>query len=311
MKKRIIATLLLLLAVSLFGCSASEDEVQDENGIYKIYYINSSQTSLVPVDYKTETSDVGELVDELMYQFLNVPNDVDCQSALSDKVVYQGFSREEQILYLYFDSGYSSRAVMDATREILCRAALTNTMTQIDGIDYINIYVADQPLTEDSGRVVGLLSSSDFVESVSDVNTFERTKITLYFTDETGERLVEEEREVIHSINTSMERLIVDELLEGPEAEGHYPTLSPDTKLLNITVNENVCYLNFDDTFLTNILDVKEYVPIYSLVNSLCGISGVSKVQITVNGSPDVVFRDVLSLNTQFERNLDITDEDE
>ena len=75
---------------------------------------------------------------------------------------------------------------------------------------------------------------------------------------------------------------------------------------MNVSLNENICYINFDSTFLNNTLEVKEYIPIYSIVNSLSEISTVSKVQITINGSQDVMFRDVISLNTQFERNLEI-----
>lgn len=47
-------------------------------------------------------------------------------------------------------------------------------------------------------------------------------------------------------------------------------------------------------------------IPIYSIVNSLSGLTSVNKVQITINGSTDVMFRDSISLNTMFERNLDI-----
>ena len=60
---------------------------------------------------------------------------------------------------------------------------------------------------------------------------------------------------------------------------------------------------------MNNTLDVNEYIPIYSIVNSLSEISTVSKVQITINGSQDVMFRDVVSLNAQFERNLEILEE--
>lgn len=88
--------------------------------------------------------------------------------------------------------------------------------------------------------------------------------------------------------------------------EGGLPTLPSDVKLLNVSVSENVCYVNFDSNFLNNSLEVKELIPIYSIVNSLCAISSVNKVQLTVNGSSDVMFRDVISLNTQFERNLDL-----
>lgn len=69
--------------------------------------------------------------------------------------------------------------------------------------------------------------------------------------------------------------------------------------------------MNFDASFLNNSLDVKEYIPIYSIVNSLAAVSSVNKVQIAVNGSQDVMFRDSISLNQLFERNLDYNAENE
>ena len=62
---------------------------------------------------------------------------------------------------------------------------------------------------------------------------------------------------------------------------------------------------------MNNSLDVKEYIPVYSIVNSLAAVSSVNKVQIAVNGSQDVMFRDSISLNQLFERNLDYNAENE
>lgn len=299
--------LFLIVMMTLGGCSENKEEPGTlQEGTYKIYYLNSSMTRLAPREYQTDTRDQEALVAELMNEFLNVPNDVDSQVALSDKVGYLGYRQEERVLFLYFDAGYTNRINMNTTREILCRAALAKTMTQIEGIDYISIYVADQPLLDSYGNPVGVMADSDFIEGISDVNSYEKSQLQLFFADESGAGLVEESREVVHSINTSLERLIVEELIKGPGVEGHYPTLPGDTKLLNVSLNENICYINFDSTFLNNTLEVKEYIPIYSIVNSLSEISTVSKVQITVNGSQEVMFRDAISLNTQFERNLEI-----
>lgn len=304
MKKRLYM-LLLLLAMLLCGCGGRKAEEAAGNA-YRIYYLDSSAMKLSPQEYAAENTEQKALVEELMEQFLQVPKDLDCQKALPDKAGYLGFEIENQVLELHFDAGYDNPAVMDPIREILCRAALAKTFTQIPGISHIRIYVGDQPLMEQDGNPVGLLSDSDFIESISDVNTFERTSLTLYFTDETGRQMAKEEREVVHSINTSMERLVVEELIKGPQSAGRMATIPPETKLLNITVNENVCYVNFDAAFLNVIPGLSEYVPIYSVVNSLCEISDINKVQITVNGSSDVMYRDVISLNTQFERNLEI-----
>ncbi len=303
--KRKFLTLFLFLAVLTAGCGR-QNQVSDTERTYKIYYLNASMTKLMPQDYVTETTDTDALIGEIWNQFVTVPKYLDSQAALSDKVSLTKYQREDMVLYLYFDAGYSSRSNMNTTREILCRAALAKTLTQIDGIDYINIYVGDQPLLDGAGNPVGMMAGSDFVESISDVNTFEKTELILYFADETGENLVEEKREVVHSVNTSLEKLIVEELIKGPEEAGRYRTLPKDTKLLNVSVNENVCYINFDAAFLNSTEEVKDLIPIYSIVNSLSGLTSVNKVQITVNGSTDVMFRDSISLNTMFERNLDL-----
>ena len=66
-----------------------------------------------------------------------------------------------------------------------------------------------------------------------------------------------------------------------------------------------MCYLNLDGGFLNNPLEVKDYIPIYSIVNSLSELSSVNRVQISINGAQNVRFRDSIELNVMFERNLD------
>ena len=151
-------------------------------------------------------------------------------------------------------------------------------------------------MLERSGMPAGPISAADFVDSITDVNAYERTELILYFTDASGTALHPEKRSVMHNVNTSVERVIVEELISGPEQPGLMPTLNPDIKILNISVNENVCYVNFDAAFLNNSLEVKDYIPIYSIVNSLSELSNVNRVQITVNGSQEVTFRETISL---------------
>ncbi len=299
--------LVLLTAFLLAGCTRGELPLEEWEAFYQVYYLNSSATRLAPQEYRTRTVDADLLIQELMDRFMKVPADLDAQAALSNKVAYQGYKQEDMVLYLYFDNGYAS---MPAGREILCRAALVRTLTQIPGIDYISIYSGDQLLMDKSGMPAGMLSASDFIDSISDVNAYERTELTLYFTDGAGEQLFAEKREVVHNINTSVEKVILEELLSGPRQPGLEPTLDPGTKLLNVSTNENVCYLNFDAGFLNNSLEVKDYIPIFSIVNSLSELSSVNRVQISINGAQNMKFRDSIELNALFERNLDYIGEE-
>lgn len=293
--------LLALALLTLSGCGR-EASPEGDGARYTVYYLNSSGNQLVGNEYEAVETEKEPLVQELLTSMATVPSELDCQSVLPEQVEKITYRLEENVLYLYADANY---ALMNSVREILCRAALTKTLTQIEGIDYLSIYCAEQPIVDGTGNPVGMLSAADFVDSIRDVNSFEKTELTLYFANAAGDKLVEEKREVMRNTNTSVEKLIVEQLIEGPEQEGHYATLPKDVKLLNVTVNESVCSINMDSTFLNNTLEVREYIPIYSIVNSLSELSTVSRVQIRINGSQDAVFRDQISLSTVFERNYE------
>lgn len=315
-KQRILFLVLLVCLLSLTGCKGRRELGGESTGnVYKIYYLNSAMTKLDPQDYtmpqKTSDSDDTQIdweIIRLMEQLKTVPKDLDRQAAVPDKVGFERYKLEDKVLYLYFDNNYS---MMNSTREILCRASLVRTLTQVKGVDYVAVYTAEQPLMDSAGSPVRPMANADFIDNISNVNSYEKTELVLYFADGTGEKLVRETRDVVHNVNTSLEKLIVEQLIAGPGRQGMNPTLPKDTKLLNVSVNENVCYINFDSTFLNNTLEVKEYIPIYSIVNSLAAVTTINKVQITVNGSQEFMFRDSISLNQLFERNLDYNAENE
>ncbi len=302
--------LFLVCFLCLTGCGKREGKGAETIGdVYKIYYLNSAMTKLEPQDYHMAQKPEGDLEDasdwrirNLMEQLRTVPKDLDRQAAVPDKVGFERYKLEDTVLYLYFDNNY---AMMNGTREILCRASL------VKGVDYVAVYTAEQPLMDSSGSPVGPMANTDFIDNISNVNSYEKTELPLYFSDDTGEKLVKETREVVHNVNTSLEKLVIEQLIAGPGRPGMNPTLPKDTKLLNVSVNENICYINFDSAFLNSNLEVKEYIPIYSIVNSLAAASSINKVQITVNGSQEVMFRDSISLNQLFERNLDYNAENE
>lgn len=308
--------LLLSCVLILGGCGKGEGgKDQAIDGIYQIYYLNSSMTRIEPQEYAMpgkpdeETVSVTDWeIRSLIKQLCTVPKDLDRQAAVPDKVGFERYKLEDTVLYLYFDNNYT---MMNATREILCRASLVRTLTQIPGVDYVAVYTAEQPLMDSTGTPVGPMASSDFIDNISNVNAYEKTELELYFADDEGKKLVKETRNVVHSVNTSLEKLVIEQLIAGPSRPGINPTLPKETKLLNVTVTENVCYINFDSSFLNNTLEVEESLPIYSIVNSLAAVSTINKVQIAVNGSQDVMFRDSISLNQLFERNLDYNADNE
>jgi len=309
LNKTIKFIVIVFLTAVLSGCHTNDvTDIPDiENGIYSVYYTNSSSTRLIAQNYAVEKQELFELVIELMSQLTQAPQDTDYNSAIPEGVTLLEARADNSILYLFFDSNYSEIASVE---EILCRAAIVKTLTQIPGVEYVSFYVGDQPYIDAGGNLVDVMKASDFAENVGDViKSYQRTSLTLYFTNEAGDKLVETGLTVVYTNNISMERLVVEQLIKGPDKEGVYPTLSDKVKLLGVSVSDNICYVEFDSAFLTELQYVNDYIPIYSIVNSLSELANVNKVQISVNGSKDVVFRDTISLNKAFERNLDYVGE--
>ena len=120
------------------------------------------------------------------------------------------------------------------------------------------------------------------------------------------ERLVEETRsDVYYSSNVSMEKLIMEQLLEGPQTEGAKSAIPAGTKLINVSVVDGVCYVSLDENFKNQDYQVNEAVVIYSIVDSLTELSTISKVQISVNGDTSGTYRDNFKLSDMYDRNLD------
>ena len=208
------------------------------------------------------------------------------------------------MLSIHFDADYSS---MTEVEEVLCRAAVVLTMTQIPGVDCVSFYVADAPLTDIRGNIVGSMNQDSFIENPGEqINSIQCTTLKLYFANETGDGLVEETRsDVYYSSNVSMEKLIMEQLLEGPQTEGAKSAIPAGTKLINVSVVDGVCYVSLDENFKNQDYQVNEAVVIYSIVDSLTELSTISKVQISVNGDTSGTYRDNFKLSDMYDRNLD------
>ncbi len=291
---------LLVLSLILFlcGCSGKEQASVPEEGRYQIWYLDHSATMLEPLSYNAVSGYPEELIPELVSQLMTVPNDADLVSAVGDKAGYEGFTMEGALLYLYFDEYLGE---LKPERKILCCAAVTQTMAQVPGVERVAFYTAGQPLQASDGTLLGPFAAADFVTGISNVNAFETSDLALYFASEDGSRLNREERTVTYRMDTPLEQLVVEQLIEGPVRSGNQAVISPDTRLLSISVTDNICYLNFSREFLTPMPVEDPWLTIHALVNSLSDLKTVTRVSIAVEGSQDVLFRDTIPLNTLFE----------
>ena len=313
MKKRmILAVVVLLVTAGLCACGRGK---QEGSYSYQIYYVNKEGTCVVSEEYVTDTS--SEDKEELLQEFIGLLKDTSDRpeylSPLSDS--YQGYALNEGQVNLDFSEDYAKQGHIV---EVLGRAAVVRTVTQIDGIDTVTFSVQGEALVDAIGIPVGAMTADSFIDNAgTEINAYVDTEFRLYFANETGDALTEVSRNVIYNSNISMEQQVVEELIKGPRQddvagyEAGYPTVNPAVTILSVTVRDRVCYVNLSEEFLTPVYDVTSQVALYSIVNSLVELPGVNKVQISIDGNTDVTFRDSVSLTTVFERDLDIIEENE
>ena len=291
---------LFLLFVLLFtaGCGKTQEESR-----YHIAYLNKDKTGIVEVPYEIKATTTEAMIEEFFAALCAEPDDVDYRKPIPSDVEITKYSLDGALLTIYFDADYLN---MNEVEEVLCRAAIVRTLTQITGVDCVSFYVDETPLTDAEGRLVGTMYGESFVENPGEqINSIQNTNLTLYFSNETGDGLVKETRKVHYSSNISLEKLIMEQLLVGPEISGAKSAIPTGTKLISVSLVDGVCYVSFDETFKNQDYSVNEAIVIYSIVDSLSELSSISKVQISVNGDTSGVYRDNFKLADMYDRNLD------
>lgn len=300
------AMLLVLLAIVLGGCARQKEEPREPKG-YQVYYINKEDTAVVKEAYAPAAENGQELLEEFILCLQEDSVDGELKSAIPDNVFLLNYTLENGQLSLSFAQPYLE---MSKPYEILCRSAVVRTLCQIPEVEYVSFLVGDKPLLDSNETPIGPLNEESFVENAgNEINTYTMTTLQLYFANEKGDRLVGERVEVHYSSNMSVEKLVVEQLIKGPITEKAYPAIPPETKIVSVSTKDGICYVNLDKGFLGQGYDVLEMVPVYSIVNSLTELPGISKVQILINGETNITYQESIRFETIFERNLDMIEE--
>ena len=291
---------ILLLTIPLLMAGCREQQQVDESG-YRIWYINQDETCLKYENKELQSKNEEGLLREMMEVMRETPTDDELKPVIPEDVELLDFDFEHNQLYLDFSPEYKK---MPKVYEVLCRAAIVRTLGQIDGVEYVDFQVNGEPLTDLEGKEIGLMNEDQFIENAGEeINAYKTADLTLYFANKAGDKLVGQRIAMEYNSNISLEKLIVEQLIAGPPFEGAYPTIPSETKLLNISIKDNICYVNLDEGFLGTGYNVSESIPVYSIVNSLIENTDAQKVQISINGETNRMFRESINFDTIFEKN--------
>lgn len=308
-KNKITAVFLVLLCLLTLGGCVGKDLAQEEGKNYDIYYLDSERCGLVsePAYCPGNEGDMVGTIDELFEKLQTDGPDGQYNRPIPANLKVSDFQIKENQIAVYFSAAYNNISKLD---EILCRAAIVKTLCQVDGIEYVEFYVEDQPLMV-NGTAVGLMSEENFLMNLNE--TSEQTKqVTLYLADEGGEKLRTLSTQITYNAAEPLAYMLVQTLIDGPamlkdvDTSHVIQTIPEDTALNSVTIRDNICYVDLSKDFTGMIPDVSSDVVIYSIVDTLCELSNVNKVQFSIDGEPVDKYGETLNFHLPFERNLDL-----
>ncbi len=290
-----LASAAVMAVCLLTGCAGGNTA-----GSYRVYYTYGSGSGLTFDNIRPAATGGEALVYELLEtmskptkndRFIVIkPTDVEITGVRIDGGDTAVISYNEKYLE------------MDRITEIFYRTAVVKTITQIKDIEKVDFLIDGNVIELADGTTLSGMEGSQYIDD-NDVAVYgtDWTTIDLYFTDEAGEKLVKTKTNVAHNSDVSLESIVVSKLVAGPVETGLYPVIPDNCEILGVTVSNNTCYVNFNETFVNGLVNASGDLPVYSVVNSLCELNGIDKVRIMINGSSDVMFHEVTSLDQDFE----------
>ena len=305
-KKVLCILCTVILVFGMTGCGEKKDKQLIS---YQVFYINSDGSGLTGKTYqlKDAKQDLVSVIKELINR-LQTPQEESLKSPIDEGIQVVDYQIKENQLSVYFSAGYNNKSGLD---EILSRAAIVKTLCQIQEIEYVEFYVEDQPLML-SGNAVGLMSQESFVDELNPQDQKQSKETVLYFANKQGNRLKKITTDITYNAAEPIARLLVEQLIAGVSSiqnidETKLQSAVPSkTTLNNLTIRDNICYLDLSRDFELQDPNVSSEVIVYSIVDTLCELPEVTKVQFTVDGEQKEKYGDLEGFNKPLERNLDL-----
>ena len=282
MKKKLIVflTLLLSLVFVLSGCSFFPSLKGNSDVDAYVYYIEENGITLKKMNVSLPDGTKEEKAEYLLNQLINPP--AGKASPVCDGTKINYIKIEDEIATVDFSKEFTDTKNPKYT---LSPAAVAKTLCSLDFISGVNILVDGMPALGVDGTPIGLIMKSDIMDD--DGNSVAlKTTVSLYFGDAMGEGLVIERRNVEIPSSSTVERVIVDEIIKGPSVANNISVIPQGVKVLSVETKNRVCFVNLSKEFIDKFSGGSsgEVLTVYSIVNSLTELDTVGSVQLLIEG---------------------------
>ena len=290
--------------------STQQFENNNENMI-QLYYTNSnyeliSRKIFIEWEKNSFQTNINYLL--LKLQQIPVKDGEDIQKSIPDGITLErnNYNDINKSVEIDFNENYLQEA---AYKQIICRTAIVQTLTQLPYVDSVKFYINGKPLMNSNGKPIGYTKSGDIVLNDSDfLVDGENYSVDLFFACKDTDGLKNEKRDIKVKSSDNIAKLVLDELIKGPTDNNLIATIPKDTVINDLLVKDGVCYVDLNKIFgdYLAVGNQQNLLTVYSIVNSLTELPYINQVQFLIDGAKQEDFKSDIEFNNLFSRNLDI-----
>lgn len=299
--RKVIAAILIVLVLIPCGILFYESVLSSDDGKVEFYYM-TTEGMMKPLKKEAVEGNREEMLLQTLQALQEGPKTDGVIASIPQNLEFLGVALVNDIAIVDVSSEYYQ---MSDTEEIICRSSLVWTLTSLDFVEGISITIEGNPLLNSDGTEYGTLNRKNvIIDGDISAETTEYAILKLYFANKEGTDLSVEERVVEVNTNQAREKTILEQLIAGPEEKGHTRTIPAETKIRDITTTgDGTCYVNLSTDFVTKHIggEKEELLTIYSIVNSLCELDTIEKVQFLIEGEKLDQYKGNLDFKKPFE----------
>lgn len=307
--KKLYCIILCLCLFIVVGCNNTANKSEKT---CELYFLRNDESGMV-IETRNIPGKTLDILEFTINELLNGPLEVENKRAIPEGTKLLNSSVKEKIANVDFTMKFDEG---NNIQRLWSRYTLIRTLCSIEGIEKVNISIQGNNLMDlSTGEPLKALGKEDIVTDSSQVHN-NKTILTLYFADQNAMYLVAETRQMEIKEGEKTEKVVIKELLKGPVNEKLCPLFNPEVKILSTETKEGICFVNFSKELSTKLSGGSsgELLMVYSVVNSLCRLENVDKVQFLIEGKkieslghidmsePFDVNNDLLNSNNKIDR---------
>ena len=293
---------LFIALVILIPCSVLIYDATVSSSEEKVdFYYMMSDGGMGALEKKIPKADRQETLETVLATLQEGPKADGATASMPQNLEIRSVTLERNTVTVDFSAEYLQ---MDDLEEVICRSSVVWTLTSLDFVKNVRILVEGEPLLDHNGEAYEVFNRNNvWIDTEISAETTGYAILTLYFANAEGTDLVAEERVVEVNANQTREKTVPEQLIAGPEEKGSVATIPVGTKIRDVTTTDDgTCYVNLSEEFVLKHTggEKEELLTIYSIVDSLCRLDQIDRVQFLIEGKKLDTYKDNLQFKTPF-----------